>query len=182
MAESRFDPTHALRFDLAAGRVELTGGSPRALVPAEALGELLSSVDVEAARDFGHRIGTEIGRRIAGRIEAATASLEGVTDQLGGELAIAGLGSLVIERWGQALVARIDGSPLAGQAAELLGPVVETALQRALARDVHAVVLDRREGVRLLLVAQGAADKVTAWLAEGVAWGDALARLHGGAS
>ena len=48
-----------------------------------------------------------------------------------GQSSVAGLGSLVFERWGQALVVRIEGCPLGVPGHELMSAYVEVALQVA---------------------------------------------------
>lgn len=173
-----FNPTHAVRFEIGRGRVSLAGSEPRVLVPADALGKLCSSAGPEVARDFGRRLGTEIGRRVGERI-SATASVPEMVEHLGGDLALTGLGSLRVEVWGRALVLKVDDSPLGTEGDSVLSAVLEGALQRALARDVEVVPLERTDGaVRLVVVSPGAAPSVRRWLADGVSWGDALARLN----
>lgn len=180
MAQTRFDPSHAVKFDLGRGVVQLDGSADRLLVPADALLALCGAAGEEAARDFGRKIGAEIGRRAAGRLgTVAQAGLEDVLEHLGGDLALAGFGSLGIERWGRALVMTVSDCPLGAAGDGLLAAVLEGAIQRALGRDATVVPLARDgASARLLVVGEKAARAVRGWLAEGVQWGDALARLH----
>lgn len=180
MAHTRFDPSRAVKFDLGRGVVQLDGSDGRVLVPADTLLALCTSAGEEATRDFGRTLGSEIGRRAAGRLgSTAEAGLEDVLEHLGGDLALGGFGSLGIERWGRALVMTVNDSPLGAAGDALLAAVLEGAIQRALGRDASVVPLAREgEWARLLVVGDKAAAKVRGWLAEGVAWGDALARLH----
>lgn len=177
-----FNPTHAVRFELGRGRVSLRGaegaeGSPALLILADALRDLCDSAGTEATTDFGRRLGTEIGRRAASRLPAAS-SVAAVVEQLGGELALSGLGSLGAEVWGQALVFSVTGSPLGAGGDRLLGAVLEGALQRALGRDAAALPVDRTDDkARLVIVSRPTAARVQQWLTEGVSWGEALARL-----
>jgi len=185
MALPRFDPSHSVKFDLGRGTVQIDGSSPRVLVPPSALLDLCQHAGEESLRDFGKKLGTEAGRRLAEHLGSATqsAGLEPFLEHLGGNLALLGLGSLLLERWGKALVFVVEGSPLGGAGAHLLGAVIEGALQRALGRDTRAVVLaSDSDEVRLLVTGAGGAEKVRKWLADGVSWGDALARLQGGGS
>jgi hypothetical protein len=184
MAAERFDPTHLVHFDVGRGSIELEGASPRVLIAHDALLDLLQAAGGEAQRDFGHRLGTEIGRRMLSRSgELGALSLQAIADELGGELAVLGFGALAIERWGDALVLRVEGSALAHGGEPVLGAVLEGALQRAFARDVRAVWLSiDDELVRYVLLNEGAAHKAEALLDEGVGWGDVLARLNVGAS
>jgi hypothetical protein len=178
MAEPGFDPSQSVKFDVARGAVELDGGACL-LVPPAALIALCRGAGDEAKRDFGRSLGTELGRHVAQRVRAAEASVESLLEHLGGSLALVGLGSLGVERWGRALVLTVRGSPLGRDGDVLIAAVLEGALQRTLARDTAIVPLAREDDqVRLLVASPGAAPKVRAWLADGVAWGDVLARLH----
>lgn len=179
----RFDPSQAVKFDMGRGRIQLDGPVSRVLVPADALVRLAQAAGTDAARDFGRHLGTEVGRRAAGRF-GENATPEEVVEHLGGDLALVGFGSLSIERWGRALVLVVGGSPFGADGDALLAAVLEGALQRGLGRTVDVVPLVREgDDARLLVASASAAGKVRAWLAEGAAWGDVLARLHeGGAS
>jgi hypothetical protein len=102
-----------------------------------------------------------------------------MVDQLSGELSLAGLGSLAIERWGQALVVRVEGCPLGAPGHELMSAYVEGALQGAVEREVTALLLERGpESFRLLLCGKAGSARVKGWLSAGGSWGDALAALH----
>ncbi|HVU03107.1 MAG TPA: hypothetical protein VHE30_15205 [Polyangiaceae bacterium] len=175
-----FNPTHAVRFDVGRGRVSVDGAEARVLVPSDALGHLCSSASPEGVKDFGRRIGTEIGRRVAARLDGA-ASLGEVVEHLGGDLALVGLGSLGVEVWGRALVFTVTDSPLGKDGDRLLAAVLEGALQRALSRDSAVLPLERTDGkVRLVVVNPKTAPRVSEWISSGVAWGEALTRLNAG--
>lgn len=179
MDTSSFDPTRAVVFDLNRGQVALSGGAAVLLIPAEALAHVCAKLDVAAVRQFGSLLGKPAGGRVRARLSAASPpTLEMMVDQLGGEMSLAGLGSLILERWGQALVVRIESCPLA-QGQELMSAYIEAALQAAVGRDVTALVLERgASSIRLLLCSKTASMKVKSWLAGGTSWGDALAALH----
>ena len=178
MAELGFDPSQSVKFDFARGAVEIDGGA-HLLIPTSALLALCRGAGVEAQRDFGRSLGTELGRRVMARIRVKEASVEKIVEHLGGDLALVGLGSLGAERWGQALVLTMTKSPLDREGDALVAAVLEGALQRAMARDATAVPLAREDGhARYLVISASAAGKVRAWLGEGVPWGDVLARLH----
>lgn len=174
-----FDPTRAVVFDLNRGQVTLNGSAAVLVIPAEVLAQVCAGLDAPAIRHFGALLGKYAGDRVRARLSSApAASLEAMVDQLGGELSLAGLGSLVMERWGQALVVRIEGCPLA-RAEELMSAYVEAALLAAVAKEVTALVLERNASVfRLLLCNRTASAKVKGWLASGTSWGDALVALH----
>ncbi len=183
MAEPRFNPSHTVEFDFARGVVELGGSAPRVLLPADLLRDLVAAAPEAARVDVGHRLGTELGRRVAERLGSAAsdASLAGVVEHLGGEIALTGLGSLGLERWGRALVLTVAGSPLGAAGDELLARVVEGALQRLFGRQTQAVLLGRIAAIaRLLVVSPRTAARVRGWLDGGVGWAEVLGRLHHG--
>lgn len=178
MAEP-FNPTHAVRFEIARGRVSLDGQEARVLVPAGALGKLCESAGPEGVKDFGKTLGTEIGRRVAARLDGGAPSVAALVEHLGGDLALSGLGSLTVEIWGKALVLAVTDSPFGKDGDLLLASVLEGALQRALARDTSLVELERSDGrVRFAVLSPRTADGVRKWLGQGISWGDALARLN----
>ncbi len=179
-----FDPSYALEFDIGRGQIRMANAAERVVVPCDALLALCQGASEDAVRDFGRRLGTEAGRVMNDRLgQAWQASLETVVEHLGGELALMGLGSLGLERWGQALVLSISHSPLGAGGDLLLGSVLEGAMQRSFGRDVVAIKLVRdADQVRFLIAGHSGAHRVTDWLAQGVSWGDALSRLAGGAS
>jgi hypothetical protein len=181
MAEVRFDPTREMKFDLGRGQVTISGRAPCLVVPREALLELLDAAGQGAARNFGQQLGIELGRRLAERLGSGIeqASVQSFVEQLGGELAMVGLGALGVERWGHALVITIDGAPSAKAAVALVSAIISGALQRALSRDVSVVELSQIDArLRLLVVSPKTAAKVENWLGSKVAWGEVLTRLH----
>jgi hypothetical protein len=177
---NRFNPSGSVSFDLARGRVDC--GGDHVLIAADALIDLCRAAGDEAVTDFGRRLGTALGMRMADRLggSGSSASLEEVLEHLGGELALIGLGSLGLERWGRALVLTLDGGPFGQQLDRLLAAVLEGALQRGFGRDCRAAKLmrdDRR--VRFLIASPGSVSKISDWLGSGVSYGDALTRLQG---
>ena len=192
MAVARYRPDQDVTFDLAHGLVHLEGAPARVLVPADGLAALCATASADAVRAFGASIGQAMGLRVASRLHAAApaedegrgagaraATVEMMVDHLGAEVSLAGLGALGMERWGHALVVVIDHCPLGPRGDQLLEAVVGEAIAAATGRHARAVLLVR-DGVRvrLLLANSTAAERVKGWLEEGVAWGDALTRLH----
>lgn len=193
MAVARYRPDHDVTFDLAHGLVHLEGAPARVLMPADGLAALCAAAGEEAAGELGRAVGRAMGLRVASRLaplaeaEGATqagegaraASIETMVDHLGAELSLAGLGSLGIERWGHALVMVIDHCPLGARGDGLLEAALGEAVGVATSRHVRAVLL-ARDGTRarLLLASAPVAERVRSWLRGGVAWGDALTRLH----
>jgi hypothetical protein len=182
MPDLRFDPSKAVTFDLTHGLVHLEGAPSRVLVPAEALLALAAAAGAEATAAFARTLGAAMGRRVSARLaepSVSGAAVEVVVEHLGGELALAGLGSLGLERWGRAAVLVVDQSPLGGAGDALLEGVLASAVEAAAGRSVRALRLGR-DGVRarFLLGGSRGLEKVRGWLAEGVPWGEALVRLH----
>lgn len=184
MPHAPFDPSKAITFDLAHGQVRLDETPPRALVPAEALAALANAAGREASEAFAKALGEPLGQRVARRLggsadKAREASVDEVVDHLGGELALAGLGSLSLERWGRAVVLVVDQSPLLGAGEGLLAAILSSALRGATGRDARCAPL-MREGVRtrFLVASEKAAERAQGWLKDGASWGDVLARLH----
>jgi hypothetical protein len=151
------------------------------LVSIDALTSLLQSAGPAARTDFGRQLGTEVGRLVLERLDAAEgASIEQVAEHLGGELALLGVGSLSVERWGRALVLRFDHCALSGDGVELLAAVTEGAVQRALSRTATAVVVGAGDGVvRIALLGAAAAERVSRWVSGGASYAEALGRLQG---
>lgn len=180
METSTFDPARSVVFDLNRGQVTLDGGGPLVLLPADVLTAVCGQLDVGVVRQLGAALGKQAGMRIRARLQRLGApSLEVMVEQLGGELSLGGLGSLVLERWGQALVARIDGCPLSTHGPELLGGYVEGALLTSVDREVTALALEQTaQSVRLLLGGKAASARIKSSLQAGGSWGDALAALH----
>ena len=182
MPDLRFDPSKAVTFDLNRGLVHLEGEPARILAPAAALVALADAAGPGATAVFAVTLGESMGRRVADRLEGdgvGAAPVDVVVDHLGGELALAGLGSLALERWGRAVVLVVDHSPLGAEGDALLEGVLAGAIAAAADRAALALRLGR-DGVRarFLLGSAAGVAKVQAWLADGVPWGEALVRLH----
>lgn len=175
MPVTPFDPTRAVTFDLTSGQVHLHDKQSSWIVPSPALAQLCAAAGEEATRVFGRSVGEAMGRRLGERI-GKDASVEAFAAQLAGELAIAGFGSLQVERWGMALVFAIDQAdtpPL------LTASVIEGALKAATAREVRCVrVAQEGQRSRFLVANDTAIERVLAWLAQGQSWGEALVKLH----
>ncbi len=181
MVQAKFDPALALKFDLGRGAVSQVGVGPRLILPVEVLTKLLESAGADAARDAGHHLGAEIGRRVLATLgdDLSDAAPEVVLEHLGGELALLGLGSLGFERWGQALVFVVQGG-LPEAADDFVAALFDGALLRLLGKSTRAVRVARGDGqVRYLMASVSAADRVAGWLSAGVPWGEALTRLQG---
>ncbi|RYE82203.1 MAG: hypothetical protein EOO75_21055 [Myxococcales bacterium] len=183
MSLPSFDPTKAVTFDLARGLVRLDDDSARLLVPAAALLALVKAAGPAASEAFGRALGEPLGERVARRLSGSQAlrasSPDVVLDHLSGEMAVIGLGTLSIERWGRALLLVVDRSPLAqDNDASLLTQVLEAALHQATGRPVKCVLLSGGAQSRFLITGDAAARHAREWIASGMSWGEVLARLH----
>jgi hypothetical protein len=163
-----FDPSRGVVFDLAEGRIELSDGDPYLMVPVAALSALAAGQT--DARGLGRAIGGKVALRVAKRLAmpigrsgtmppSATlgaalrqASIETLVELLGGELAILGLGSLRIERWGKAMIFVLDPCGVDARADELVLGVIEGMLSSATEREVSAAVVDRSGKTARVLV------------------------------
>jgi hypothetical protein len=181
MSESTFDPAQALKIDLSRGQLSLMGSSGRVLVPTESLAELLAASTNEAISAFGAGIGTDIGRRILERLGSAIerATIELYLEHLGGELALSGLGSLSVERWGKALVLCLEGLGDSAGLESMVMSLIEAAIQRSLSRDVVVLRLAKTDGLlRLIVSGRHAKFQIEQWQAAGLSYGQILTNLH----
>jgi hypothetical protein len=182
MAAQSFDATHAVHFDLRNGSIRTGGETERGvLVPSHLLQGLVASASTDASEAFGRGLGTAIGRRARERLkDPGASSLEACVNQLAGQAALAGIGSLAIERWGRALVVLIEGSALAPA---LLAPTIASLLEATFDRKVWCTLLASEAQVaRVLVASEAGVGRVRQWLDEGVPWADALARAQRGKS
>jgi hypothetical protein len=150
------------------------------LLPVDAITHLLAGLTEEARRDFGHSIGTELGRRAAAGLgEVQHASPSAVVDHLGGEWALMGLGSLGMELWGKALVLTVTGSPFGPNGDDFVASIAQGAVGRAMGR--HAVVTPIHrddDRVRLLASSVRAAERASGLLAQGRNYVDVLQEIN----
>ena len=187
MPHPPFDPSKAVTFDLVHGQVYLGEATASLLLPVTALLPLVCGEPDERAAAVARAIGTSFGHRVAKRFGAdvdapeklLSASVEAVVDHLGGELALAGFGSLRLERWGRALVLLLDSVPFDVAGDTWVALLLAAALESATTRPVGCLPLMRdSDQVRFLIANGSTVEQTHAWLRQGITWGDALARLH----
>jgi len=175
----RFDPTRAVVFDFARGRMRDEEGEARVNLPASALVRLFDSAGEPATRAFAAEIGVELGRRMLGRFrdDAKVAPLETWADHLGGQVALLGLGDLSVERWGRALVFRVRGVPrdLEG----VVGVLLEAALHRVFGHEVRLPGFAQGQDAAFLAVSPATAERVYQLAAAGGGLTQAIEALHG---
>jgi hypothetical protein len=186
---SSFDPKKAVTFDLSAGQVRLAAGTDTdthraVIVPAAALSAVANAAGETATRELGRTIGRALGARVADRLEnpaaVREAALDRIVAELAAELAIVGLGTMALERWGRALIVTVTDAPVEGMAGDvLLAAVIEGMLCAASGRNVRTLPVYRSGNLVRVLVANVASiERVVAWMGEGISWGDAITRLH----
>ncbi len=174
-------PRIAPLFELDRGRVSF-GADPHVLVPAAALLATCRAAGERAARELGRATGESVGRRLSQRLGSEPRESFGeAVDALGAELGWLGLGALVAERWGEALVFRLDGGPLDGheELDALLSGILEGAIEAWTGRAAHAVVIDRTaDRLRVLLGGPRAVGMAQALVQAGADHHEVLRRLH----
>ncbi|MGF1469716.1 MAG: hypothetical protein ACFCGT_26630 [Sandaracinaceae bacterium] len=173
-----FDPTGFFRFDLRRGAVHARGGD-RVIVLSEGVLAPLVTVavnnnDLTSLRHLGLQLGRLAATAVEGSVQDRPA--EEVFGLAGSILSVFGWGRLEIERWGLALVARLEEMPTldADQlaAAALLGGVLSLLADREV-----ACVPVEREGA-FLIVDPTVADLVWKWSRSGSSVHDMVQRLE----
>jgi hypothetical protein len=168
-------------FELDRGCVSF-GADAQLLVPAESLVAICKTAGADAAHELGRSIGAAAGRRLAGRIGSDQgAFFAEAVDALGAEIGWLGLGLLVGERWGRALVLRIDGGPLEmkPEAEPLVTGIVAGAIATWTGRDAHAAIIDRAAGrIRVFIGGARAVALARELVASGADHHEVLRRLH----
>lgn len=162
------------------GAASDTRGTRLVLVPASAL-EALDRTTPGALAHIGAEVGRGCGARVAARLggDAAVRSstLEVVVTHLAGELAIAGLGAVHLERWGKAMVIVVTNPGVNSDG--FLGAVLAGAIGAATGREVAIQSLGRDGSVaRYFVGAQPTALKARSLLSQGKSWGEILSILQ----
>ena len=110
-----------------------------------------------------------------------SAEVELVLSHLAGELAVAGVGSIHVERWGRAMIGVVVNPAVRHDA--FVGAVLAAALGAAAGRDVAAAPLGHEGGAaRYFLGSPKTTPRVIALVAAGKSYAEILAILQGGAS
>ena len=115
---SPVDLSGSVRFDLRSGTVRLGDDAKGVVVPASVLAALVKRGAGRRARAGRVAISARTSdaasrKRAGGERTLLEASLEHVATLLAAELAVAGLGTCNLERWGRALVVHVADSPIA---------------------------------------------------------------------
>ena len=185
MASSSFDPTGAVRFDLRSGSASDSRGERLVLVPSAALDLLSEGALAKVGEHLGRECGNRVAARLGGESGVRAADVETVISHLAGELAIAGIGAVHIERWGRALLVVVSNPSVSDDA--FAGAVLGAAMSAASGRAVAAAALGRGAGgeqseARYFLGSAATAERVRGLAAEGKGYAEIVASLQGGAS
>jgi hypothetical protein len=122
-----------------------------------------------------------VSQRLGGDNGVRAAQLEVVVSHLAGELAIAGVGAVHIERWGRAMIAVVTNPSVENDA--FVGAVVAGALGAAAGRELVPAAIGRNgEQVRFFVGARATADRAKSLAAQGKKFSEVIAALQGGAS
>lgn len=183
MASSAFDPTGAVRFDMRAGAATDARGERLVLLPVRALAALESAHPAALAllgTEIGKAIGSKVASRIGGDAAVRAASLEIVVTHLAGELAVAGLGALHLERWGRALVCVLGNAPSSDA---FTGAALAAALGAATGRETSVTGLGREGAAARFFVGSAATvARVREAIVKGRPFAEVLSQVQGGAS
>jgi len=175
-----FDPNGAVRFDMTNGAASDSRGTRFVLVPASAL-EALERVTPGALAHLGSEVGRACGARVSaslgGDASVRAGTLDVVVTHLAGELAIAGLGSVAVERWGRALVVVLTGPTVNSDG--FLGAALAGAIGVASGRDVSMIPIGRDGNVaRFLIGTQQTMIRCRSLVSSGKTWMEILAALQ----
>lgn len=166
MSQPRFDPAGFYQFNLADGAVRTRAGGRVLVLSDSAIAPLISTAvqhgDLTAVRRLGKQIGDQIVDSLGGPADERPP--ETVLGHAASVLALFGWGRLSLVRFGDALVARVEGAPALDEdhlgVAALLGGVFSSLAHR----EVACVPVDAE---RFLLVSPHVAEQVWTWSKEG---------------
>jgi hypothetical protein len=143
---AQFDPKGAVRFDLRSGSASDSRGERLVLVPSAVLEGLGKDVLANVGDQVGRACGARLAARLGGDSAVRAADLEIVVSHLAGELALAGVGAVHVERWGRAMIAVVTNPSVADDG--FVGSVLAGALSTASGRDVSAAAIGHSSGAR----------------------------------
>jgi hypothetical protein len=184
MAGPAFDPNGAVKFDLKSGAASDARGQRVVLLPSAAIDALAKNhenVFVQLGNELGRACGARVAQRLGGDNGVRGAQLEVVVSHLAGELAIAGIGAVHVERWGRAMVCVVTNPSVNSEA--FVGAVVAGALSAAASRELVPAAIGNEGGeVRFFVGTRATADRARTLAAQGKKFSEIVAALQGGAS
>jgi hypothetical protein len=182
MAGPAFDPNGAVRFDLSRGAASDARGARLLVMPSAAL-ESVERAHAPAIAALGTELGRACGARVAARLGGdggvRNAQLEVVVSHLAGELAIAGVGAVHVERWGRAMVCVVANPSFASDG--FLSAVLGSALGAASGRDVSAAPLGKDgNALRFFIGTKATAERVRGLVSQGKGFAQIVTTLQQG--
>lgn len=177
MSEPTFDPGAFFTFDLRGGQVATRGGR-RVLVLTDTVlaplvGAAVANGDLTVVRRLGRHIGEEVRASLGGNADDVPVDV--VLGHLGGVLSLFGWGRIHLDRWGDALVARVEHAPVIDAEQLALAALLGGLFSSVTGRDVACVPVG--ETVEFILVAPGIAETVWGWARTGENIAGIVARL-----
>jgi len=158
-----FDPGGFFEFDLAGGEVRARSGHRVLVLSDNVVAPLVSAAvqngDLTAVRRLGRHMGEEVAGSLGG--DAPAASPEAVLGHAASVVSLFGWGRLHVERWGDALLARLEQVPQL-DADHLAIAALLGGLFSAIARQEVACVPVTQDG-QFLLVDPQIAEQVWNW-------------------
>lgn len=178
MAEPSIDPTGFFEFDLAKGQVHSRAGERVIVLSDSVVAPLVSAAvqngDLTALRRLGKELGEQGAHWLGG--DPGALAPEPVLGLAADLLALFGWGQLEVERWGEALVARLNGLPELDEEhlaiAALLGGMFSALTKREV-----ACVPVTADGAFLVVDPQ-IAEQVWTWSRGGEGLGTIVDNLH----
>lgn len=172
----RFDPAGLYELDLAHGTVKTRGGDRVVVLSDTVLGPLVSAAAAAGDLTPVRALGEKLGEAARGSLEdAAAAGPEAVLGEARAVFGAFGWGRLGLERWGDALVATVDGAPGLDDAGLGLAALLGGLFSALAGREVSCVPAS---GGRFLLVDPSVAEQVWSWAEGGADVASLVGRLH----
>lgn len=177
MSQPTFDPGSFFTFDLRGGQVATRGGR-RVLVLTDTVlaplvGAAVANGDLTVVRRLGRHLGEEVRASLGGSADQVPVDV--VLGHLGGVLSLFGWGRIHLDRWGDALVARVDQAPVIDAEQLALAALLGGLFSSVTGRDVACVPVG--ENVEFVLVAPAIAEVVWGWARTGETVAGIVARL-----
>jgi hypothetical protein len=167
MPPTTFDPVGFFEFDLAGGEVRIPSGQ-RVVVMSESVvaplvGAAVRHGELTAVERWGRSMGEEVLRSLGGDVDSLTPEV--VLGHVAAVIALFGWGRLHLERWGDALVARLDAVPRLDVEQRAIAALLGGLFSSLAHRDVACVPVSD-EG-RFLLLDPQIAEEVWTWSRKG---------------
>ncbi|GAB4114218.1 MAG: hypothetical protein OHK0013_49210 [Sandaracinaceae bacterium] len=177
MAQPSFDPGAFFTFDVRGGQVQTRAGR-RVLILSDTViaplvGAAVANGDLTVVRRFGRHLGEEVRTSLGGALDDVPVDV--VLGHLGGVLALFGWGRIHLDRWGDALVARVEHAPVIDTEQLALAALLGGLFSSVTGRDVACVPVG--ENVEFILVAPVIAETVWGWARAGEDVAGIIARL-----